>query len=123
MIERKRAEDALRESEARLRLLLSQLPAIVWTTDSALRFTSSMGAGLRTLGLEAGQIVGMTVGGFLRHLGQGSDRPNHGRALKGESLSYEDTVNGHTYAVHLEPLRNAERQITHRLGYHRAQED
>jgi PAS domain S-box-containing protein len=113
--ERKRAEEALRDSEARLRILLAQLPAIVWTTDEALRFTSSMGGGLRALGVEADQIVGMTVDGWVRHVG-GSDRPDHRRALKGESLGYEVTIKGHTYMVHLEPLRNGGGEITGTVG-------
>jgi PAS domain S-box-containing protein len=113
--ERKRAEEAMFESEARLRLLLSQLPAIVWTTDEALRFTSSMGAGLRAVGLETNQVVGMTLDEFLRRIGQ-QPRSDHWRALKGESLSYEDSVNGHTYAVHVEPLLNVTREITGTVG-------
>src|ERR1700722_16398117 len=39
-IERKRAEQKMRESEARLRVLIEQLPAVLWTVDSDLRFTS-----------------------------------------------------------------------------------
>ena len=40
-IEARRAEDALRQSEARLRLAIEQVPAVLWTTDEELRFTSS----------------------------------------------------------------------------------
>ena len=114
--ERRRAEEALRESEARLRLFLAQLPAIVWTTDEALRFTSSMGARLRALGLEADQVVGMTLDEYLRHIGQHPNRLDHRRALQGESLSYENTVNGHTWAVQVEPLLNATREVTGTVG-------
>ena len=39
------AFEALRDSAARHRLLLEQMPAIVWTTDTDLRITSSTGAG------------------------------------------------------------------------------
>ena len=38
-------EEALREREARLQLLTSQVPAIIWSTDSEFRITSSLGAG------------------------------------------------------------------------------
>jgi PAS domain S-box-containing protein len=116
VIERKRAEEALRQSEAGLRFFLTQLPAIVWTTDEALRFTSSMGAGLRAVGLETDQFVGMTLDEHVQGIGQHPNRLDHRRALKGESLSYEDTVNGHTYAVHVEPLLNAAREITGTVG-------
>ncbi len=114
--ERKRAEEAMLESEARLRLLLSQLPAIVWTTDEALRFTSSTGAGLRAVGLETNQVVGMTLDEYLRGIGQQPRSDHWRRALQGESLSYEDSMNGHTYAVHVEPLLNVAREIMGTVG-------
>lgn len=37
--ELKQTEQMLRENESRLRLMLSQLPAVVWTVDCQLRFT------------------------------------------------------------------------------------
>ena len=52
-IERKRAEEKIRESEARLRVLVEQLPAVLWTVGKDLRFTSALGAGLARLGPEA----------------------------------------------------------------------
>ena len=59
-----RSDAALRESEAGLRLLVGQVPAVVWTTDTALRFTSSQVAMLATLGFQAEQFVGMTLSEF-----------------------------------------------------------
>src|SRR5690349_4843678 len=59
--ERRRAEEALQEKEVHLRLLLEQLPAIIWTTDRRLRITSSNGAGLAGLDFRPGQLVGMTL--------------------------------------------------------------
>src|ERR1019366_7628580 len=56
-IERKRSEERARESEARLRVLIEQLPAVLWTVDKNLRFTSALGAGLARLGLKPNQIV------------------------------------------------------------------
>ena len=43
------------QSEARLRVLIEQLPAVLWTVDKNLRFTSAMGAGLARLGLKPNQ--------------------------------------------------------------------
>ena len=60
-IERKRAEERMRESEARLRVLVEQLPAVLWTVGKDLRFTSALGAGLARLGLKPDQIVGRIV--------------------------------------------------------------
>src|SRR5207249_2174121 len=54
----KRSEEALRDRKTRLRLLLERLPAIIWTTDTHLRITSTQGAGLVALNLEAQQLVG-----------------------------------------------------------------
>jgi PAS domain S-box-containing protein len=48
-------------SEQRLRLILSQLPAITWTVDRDLRFTSSLGAGLSALGLHENELRGRTL--------------------------------------------------------------
>jgi PAS domain S-box-containing protein len=114
--ERKRAEEALRDSEVRLHLLVSQLPAVVWATDKELRFTSHMGAGLRSLGVESNQLVGKTVDEFMLSLGPHSGRPDPRRALAGESLNYEVTVKGRDYDVHVEPLRNAAGEVTGTVG-------
>ena len=44
---------SLLDREQRLRVLVEQLPAILWTTDDQLVFTSSQGAGLKAMGLRA----------------------------------------------------------------------
>ncbi|HME01088.1 MAG TPA: PAS domain S-box protein [Terriglobia bacterium] len=114
--ERKHAEEALRESEARLRLAVSQLPAVVWSTDRELRFTSHLGAGLRALGVKSNQLVGKSVDAYVLSLGPQPDRPDHRLALAGESLSYELVIEGRAYTVHVEPLLNAEGEITGTAG-------
>ena len=114
--ELRQAEEALRESEARLRLVVSQLPAIVWSTDKEMRFTSNMGAGLRTLGVESNQLVGRSVNEYVLGFGAQPDRPDHRRALAGESLSYEVVIEGRDYDVDVEPLRNAAVEITGTVG-------
>jgi PAS domain S-box-containing protein len=106
-IERKRHEVALRESEARLRVLIEQLPAILWTIDKNLRFTSAMGAGLTRVGLHANEIVGKTLAEFF----ETSDAnflpiTSHRRAVMGEPNTFHMEWRNGSYACHAEPLRN-----------------
>jgi two-component system cell cycle sensor histidine kinase/response regulator CckA len=113
-IESKRAEEALRGSEARLQIAIEQAPAILWTTDRDLRFTSSVGAALGGLGLRPNQVVGMTLEQFL-----GSSSPaltHHRRALQGQSAGFEYEMEGRAYTVHVEPLRDARGEIQGAIG-------
>jgi PAS domain S-box-containing protein len=104
---RRQAQKALSASEQRLRLLLEQVPAILWTTDRELRFTSSAGSGLATLDLDPGEVVGMSLQEFF-----GIEDPDfapiaeHRRAVAGSSTSYDFEWAGVHYSVQLEPLRS-----------------
>ena len=111
-IERKRTETAFRESEARLRVLIAQLPAVLWTTDRDLRFTSSVGAGLARLGLKPQEVVGKSLYEYFRT----DDRTflpiaAHRRALNGESVTFHVEWGGGSYACHAEPLRDEQGEI------------
>jgi PAS domain S-box-containing protein len=113
-VEAKRAEDALQQSEARLRVAIQQVPAVLWTTDEDLHFTSSLGAGLSALGLAPNQVVGLSLE---QYLGVGSPAlERHGLALRGESVGYEYEMEGRAFTVHVEPLRDAEGAIRGTVG-------
>ncbi|HXW17000.1 MAG TPA: PAS domain S-box protein, partial [Candidatus Acidoferrales bacterium] len=107
-IQRKRNEAALREGEARLRVLVEQLPAILWTVDDNLRFTSALGAGLTHAGIGAEQIVGKTMTAFFETL-DANFLPitSHRRAVLGESSTFHMEWRNGSYACHVEPLRDA----------------
>src|SRR5580700_9293214 len=49
------------EGRARLALMIERMPAVLWTTDKELRYTSSMGAGLDSLGVKSGGLTGKTL--------------------------------------------------------------
>jgi len=107
-IERKRAEETLRENEARLRVLIEQLPAVLWTVDKDLRFTSMVGAGLARLGLKQNQLVGMSLLEYF----ETSDRifipiAAHHRAIAGEPSTFHVEWKGGSYTCHVEVLRDA----------------
>lgn len=114
---RKKAEDALRESEASLRVLVENLPGVLWTTDTDLVITSSEGSALAAFDLRPGQAVGRPLTEFL-----GSEDPEslpfkmHMRALQGESSSYDIEFVGRSWQTHIEPLRDDRGEIAGTIG-------
>lgn len=115
--ERKLAEEALWESEERLRLVVEQMPAVLWSMDAHLRFTLSLGAGLAALGLRPNQVVGLSLQEWL-----GSTDPEHPvavahrAALRGESVSFETVLAGRAFRAYVQPLRDAQGQTRGVLG-------
>jgi signal transduction histidine kinase/CheY-like chemotaxis protein len=109
---RKRAEEALRERDLRLRLVSEQLPAGLWSTDRELRLTSGFGAGFT---MQQG--VGESLYSYFK-----TKDPifppiaAHRAALAGESVSYESQWDGRTHQARVEPLRNAEGDIIGVVG-------
>lgn len=114
---RLQAEEALRASEARLRLLMRQLPAFLWTTDADLRLDSFAGGGFRRGGIDPRGRVGKTLAEFF-----GVDDPAfpplaaHRRALGGDPAEYPLRRDERAYAVRVEPLRDATGTIVGTLG-------
>lgn len=105
-----------REREAQ-RLILDQLPAIVWTTDRELRFTSGSGAGLSVIGLLPNQLVGGTVYEYFRV--EDPAHPyiaSHLRALNGENATFEADWIGRSYEIHLEPFHDRQGEIVGVIG-------
>jgi two-component system, cell cycle sensor histidine kinase and response regulator CckA len=107
-IERKRGEEALRENEARLRVLIEQLPAVLWTVDRDLRFTSMLGAGLARLDLKQNELVGTSLMEYF----ETTDRTfvpiaAHHRAIAGEPSMFHVEWKSGSYTCHVEALRDA----------------
>jgi PAS domain S-box-containing protein len=107
-IERKRAEELLRASDIRLHALIEQLPAVLWTTDRDMRFTSALGAGLARLGLRPNELVGRPLADYFCTT-DGTYPPvaAHRRAVLGEPVTFHLEWKGGSYACHAEPLRGA----------------
>ncbi len=112
-----RTQTARWEGEKRLHLVLRQIPAMLWTMDIELRYTSSSGSGLARLNLKSGELDGRT----LDDASGARDREffsvaAHRQALRGESAAYTFTGGGRSYQAHVEPLRDADRRIIGCIG-------
>lgn len=115
--ERKLAELALKESNDRLRLIVEQIPAVLWTTDRGLRLTSCVGAGLSNLNLRPDRMMGRPLAElFSTETSSPTAAVASSRALDGESVSSEQNLAGHRYQTHVEPLRDADARITGTIG-------
>jgi PAS domain S-box-containing protein len=117
--ERLAAEERLHETKELQRLILDRLPAIVWMTDPALRFTFSAGGGLSPLGLGTGQVA--ILGTSLYSYFHTSDPGHpviaaHLQALRGESGGLEMPWNERVYEARVEALHDRQQQVIGCIG-------
>lgn len=108
IVDRERAESMLRESEARLRILVGQVPAVLWTTDRELRYTSFEGAGLASIHARPGEFVGKSIADDTRtpHEDAAIVMDAHRRALAGEGVTYRARWSDAHFEGYIEPLRD-----------------
>lgn len=110
-------ERTLRASEAHLRLLVGQLPAVLWTTDRELRLTASSGAALASLGRTPGDVVGVTLFEQFKTTDPTFEPiAQHLLALQGTPASYELTTGRRTFNTYIEPFRDERGEIIGCLG-------
>lgn len=115
--ERKRAENVARADADRLRLVMQQLPGVLWATDRELTCTSVSGAGLAALRLIPDQVIGKSVADQLGRRESGTPLVGASRhALAGHSSSFELTVAERVFQTHMEPLRDGSGDVTGTLG-------
>ena len=109
--ERKRAEQAIRESEQRLRTLVTNAPVILFAIDREGMFTVEEGKGLSGLGLTPGQNVGRSVFDVYRDVPEVIDAAR--RALAGESFTATvELAGGLVFEAHYAPLRDQHGQVS-----------
>jgi PAS domain S-box-containing protein len=102
--ERKRAEEALRESEERLRTLVTNAPVVLFAIDGEGVFTMVEGRGLSGLGLRPGENVGRSVFDVYRDVPEVIDAARC--ALAGESFTFTLELAELTFHAHYGPLRD-----------------
>ncbi len=89
-----------------VRVLVDQLPAVLWTTDEHLTFTSAVGAGLRGVGLGPNQIVGASLHDFF-HEHESSTIDAHRQAMHGGTVTYRMLWGDRVFHAQVAPLRDA----------------
>jgi len=115
--ERRLTEQRLREGERRLRLLLQQVPAMVWTADLDMRLSSASGSTLDDYALSEQEIIGKRVDEvFASPERSESMTDTIKRVFHGESLRYETHHNDRWLRHEIEPLRDTDNSIVGVIG-------
>jgi len=93
--------------DAELRLLLNQLPVVLWAVDLDLRFTFSEGRGLHSIGLQPGQVIGMSLRDFFQMDEADNETiQRHLQATRGEISEFEMQWLERDFQCRIEPWRN-----------------
>jgi diguanylate cyclase (GGDEF)-like protein/PAS domain S-box-containing protein len=110
---RRRAERALRESEHRLRTVVSNVPVVLFSLDSNGVFTLCEGKDPTSLSLDAGKVVGKSA--FDIYAKHPDILRDIRRALAGETVLATIDINELTFECAFSPMRN-DGEITGLLG-------
>jgi PAS domain S-box-containing protein len=99
------AEQNFRASEARLRLVTSQIPTILWSVDRQLNIVMLLGEALTQLDVVAERWIGAPLHQFLEvfHSAEGGIA-QHDLALRGHTGVFEMTIGDRTFHSHVEAL-------------------
>jgi diguanylate cyclase (GGDEF)-like protein/PAS domain S-box-containing protein len=103
--------------EAQLRMLIEQLPVVLWTTDRELRITSNWGSGFQGSKIGPGALVGKTLFEYTRcQDSKATPIAQHHEALQGQSSRFEYRHQGRVMDIRLEPLRGGAGEIIGCIG-------
>lgn len=110
--------EGFRRCEALLAQMVEQVPAVLWCTDSDLRFTSLRGAAVARLKHQPEQVLGVSLPEFLG-CGDLAFPPiaAHRRALQGEPVWLEQTWAGRIYRARVGPLCDEEGRVVGCTGF------
>ncbi len=112
--EQRRAEQALRESETRVRTLLNNLPVIVWAIDHNGVYTFFDGTPSAKLGLKPGEVVGKSI--FDLYTKKKSVISDAKKVLNGESFTSVTHENGIVFETYFSPILNEANKVKGAIG-------
>jgi len=114
MTARARAETALRVTEDRMRIVVSNAPVVLFALDHQGVYTLSEGRGLTALGQRPGEVVGSSI--FDVHRANPRVLTAARRALGGEAHTGVAEVGAVTFETRYTPLRDTEGAVTGVIG-------
>ncbi|QIN81619.1 PAS domain S-box protein [Rubrobacter tropicus] len=112
--ERKRAEEAVKESELHFRTVTANVPVVLFATDSNGVFTFAEGRGLEALEITPEDLVGRSI--FEIYAEVPEILESVGRALSGETLTTTIPVNGLAYETMYSPMLDDGGEVTGVIG-------
>lgn len=111
---RKRAEEALHRSQARLRNVVTGAPIVLFSTDEDGVFTLVEGVGVQNLGMSPEQLIGRSVFEVYSHM-QGMVQAIRG-ALAGQNMTAVVQVGGVTLEVRCSPSHSENDELEGVVG-------
>lgn len=116
-IEREEGARAVADREGRLRLLLEQVSAMIWTTDTdpAMRVTSAAGSVMKRVGVTPEEAVGRTLPELIPAVAE-SALPRHAAVLRGETIAYDRSFAGRVFRTTMMPQRDAAGAVVGTIG-------
>lgn len=112
--ERRRMEDALRESKNHLETVIANIPVVLFAIDKNLQFTLSEGLGLEKLHLEPSQVVGQRVD--IMYAEHPEIISGCKETLRGIPQSFQSDLNGIILDVKTTPLYDKENRVYSLIG-------
>lgn len=112
--ERKRAEEKVRESEEKLRTLVTNAPLVLFSTDRDGVFTLFDGKGVEQLGVARGQYVGESIFEAIAAFPDITDGAR--RVLAGETVTYLFRGERVALEIHQSPVRDVADAIVGTIG-------
>lgn len=112
--EQKLAQDALRESQERLRAVVNSAPLVLFAVAADRKFILAEGEALRTVDLTSSDLVGHTIDEIYADFP--SILADVERALSGEEFVTQDRVGDVEFQAHYAPTRAADGSVTGMIG-------
>ncbi len=112
--DRRRGQEALQQTEARLRMVVGSASLIIFSLDPDGVVTLSEGEGLKSLGLKAGELVGQSVFDVYANCPEGLKHIR--RALAGEAFSATAEMGNLCFETRYSPLTDSNGNLAGTIG-------